>query len=474
MMGLNNWIFRLFCKSNRGMFLETEANIFNPDAYRKKRIIQVTWLAQSATILASFFPLMSKDWFNLSILFIFLMSLYFSRLLVKKGRLDLGSNLVTFSVTLIILSLCLVNQGIRDEALLIFPALISFAVLTGTDKFLWSIYALIACSIMLMGLVNELAIYQHVVGGTGLESAILIIIILSVVTYSLKILGSDLTSANKKLLEYQDELEQKVADRTQELQNSINSLTEAKTELVEAEKMASLGRLVAGVAHEINTPLGIAITASSLIHESSSDLKSKLETNTLTKSGLSTYVNDIEQSIDMVQGNLKRAANLIADFKQAAVLQSDERVKTFNLYEILHTIVAHNKTLHKQVTADISGDKAIYIKQDPDAITRIFTNLYSNSCIHGFAEMDEGHINIEISQVGELVSIIYSDNGKGIKEDNIEHIFEPFFTTKRGKGGTGLGMHIVYNLVTQSLKGQIQYNAEYCTGACFEITFKLA
>lgn len=454
--------------------MEAEANKFNPDEYRKKRIIQVTWLAQSATLLASFFPLMSKDWFNLTILFIFLLSLYFSRLLVKKGRLNLGSNLVTLSVTLIVLSLCIFNQGIRDEALLIFPALISFAVLTGTDKFLWSIYALIACSIMLMGLVNELAIYQHSVGGTGLESAILIIIILSVVTYSIKILGSDLTSANKKLLEYQDELEQKVTNRTQELQDSLNSLTEAKTELVEAEKMAALGRLVAGVAHEINTPLGIAVTASSLIHESTADLKSTLESNTVTKSGLTTYVNDIDKSIDMVQGNLKRAANLIADFKQAAVLQSDERVKTFNLNEILQQIVAHNRTLHQQVTADITGDKAIYITQDPDAITRIFTNLYSNSCVHGFAGMDAGHINIEISQAGEMVSIIYADNGKGIQADNVEHIFEPFFTTKRGKGGTGLGMHIVYNLVTQSLKGQIQYNPDYCKGACFEISFKLA
>jgi signal transduction histidine kinase len=456
------------------IFLEKEVNKFNPDVYRKKRIIQVTWLAQSATILASFFPIMLKDWINLAILGIFLISLYISRLLVKKGQLDLGSNLVTLSVTAIILLLCIINQGIKDEVLLVFPALISFAVLTGTDKFLWSIYALIACSIMLMGLVNELGIYQHTLTGAGLDSAIIIIIILSVVTYSIKLLGSDLTSANKKLLEYQEELEQTVANRTQELQQSLNSLTEAKTDLVEAEKMASLGRLVAGVAHEINTPLGIAITASSLIHEGTLDLKSSLKNNTVTKSGLTNYVNDIEQSIGMVQGNLKRAANLVSDFKQVAVLQSDERVKTFNLYEILETIVAHNKTLHKQVTTDISGDKAIYIKQDPDAITRIFTNLYSNSCVHGFSGMDEGHINIEISQAGELVSIIYSDNGNGINEDNIEHIFEPFFTTKRGKGGTGLGMHIVYNLVTQSLKGQIQYNAEYCAGACFEISFKLA
>jgi signal transduction histidine kinase len=451
-----------------------EAIKFNPDTFRKKRIIQVTWLAQSATLLASIFPIMAKDWFNLTVLFIFLISLYVSRLFVRKGQLDLGSNLVTLSVTAIILLLCIINQGIRDEVLLIFPALISFAVLTGTDKFLWSIYALIACSVMLMGLVNELGIYQHILTGAGLDSAIVIIIILSVVTYSIKLLGSDLTSANKKLLEYQEELEQKVANRTQELQQSLNRLTEAKTDLVEAEKMASLGRLVAGVAHEINTPLGIAITASSLIHESTTDLKLKLESNTVTKSGLTTYVNDLEQSNDMVQGNLKRAANLISDFKQAAVLQSDERVKTFNLYEILQTIIAHNKTLHKHVTTDISGDKAIYIKQDPDAITRIFTNLYSNSCVHGFSGMNEGHINIEIAQVGEIVSVTYSDNGKGIKEDNIEHIFEPFFTTKRGKGGTGLGMHIVYNLVTQSLQGQIQYNAEYCEGACFEISFKLA
>ncbi|GAA6204889.1 HAMP domain-containing sensor histidine kinase [Thalassotalea sp. SU-HH00458] len=454
--------------------MTTEANKLNPELFRKKRIIQVTWLTQSATILAALFPLMYKDWFNLTLLFIFLICLSIGRYLVKKDLVQYGSNLVNLSITILILTLCVFNQGIRDEALLVFPALISFAVLTGTDKFLWTIYALIACSVMLMGLVNELELYKHIVIGTGIESAIMIVIILSVVTYSIKLLGSDLTSANKKLLEYQNELEQRVVNRTQQLQESINSLTEAKTELVEAEKMVSLGRLVAGVAHEINTPLGIAITASSLIQDSTIELKSTLDKNTVTKSGLSTYVQEIEQSIDMVQGNLKRAATLIADFKQAAVIQSDERVKTFNLFEILQTIVAHNKTLHKKVTADIFGDKAIFITHDPDAITRIFTNLYSNSCIHGFAGMEEGHIDIEIAQAGEQVSIIYSDNGKGIKADNVEHIFEPFLTTKRGKGGTGLGMHIVYNLVTQSLKGQIQYNPNYCAGACFEITFKLA
>jgi signal transduction histidine kinase len=466
-------IFRLFI-SLKEIFLTSEANKIDPELFRKKRIIQITWLAQSATALAAFFPLMSKDWFNVTLLLIFLICLSISRYLVKKGQLDHSSNLVTLSITLLILTLCVFNQGIRDEALLVFPALISFAVLTGTDKFLWTIYALIACSVMLMGLVNELDIYKHIVIGAGIESAVTIVIILSVVTYSIKLLGTDLTSANKKLLEYQEELEQKVANRTHQLQDSINSLTEAKTELVEAEKMASLGRLVAGVAHEINTPLGIAITASSLIQDSTTELKSTLDNNTVTKSGLSAYVHEIDQSIDMVQGNLKRAAILISDFKQAAVIQTDERVKTFNLFEILQTIVAHNKTLHHKVTADVFGDKAIFITQDPDAITRIVTNLYSNSCIHGFSEQDEGHINIGISQVGELITIIYSDNGKGIKKENIEHIFEPFFTTKRGQGGTGLGMHIVYNLVTQSLKGQIQYNPEYCVGACFEITFKLA
>lgn len=446
----------------------------NNEELRKKRIIQVTWLAQIAVTLASFGPILSQHWLNLTMLALFFIAFSFCRFLAKRGQLNLSANLVSISLTIMVLAFCWFNEGVRDEILLVFPALITFAVLTGSDKFLWGIYALIACSIMLMGLLNELALVQHQPVAAGMISAITIIIILSVVTYSIRLLGSDLRLANQKLRKHKEELEREVEVRTNVLQQSLEDLTSAKNQLVEAEKMASLGRLVAGVAHEINTPLGIAITASSLINEGTSELKSTLDKNEVTKSGLTSYVNETEQSINMIQGNLKRAANLISDFKQAAVLQSDERVKTFNLYEMLLTVIEQNQAMSNGVTAQVLGDKAVFIKQDPDVITRIFTNLYTNSCIHGFQSKKEGNVNIEISQSGESVNIIYSDDGKGIEKENIEHVFEPFFTTKRGQGGTGLGMHIVYNLVTQSLKGQIAYNNDYCKGACFEISFQLA
>jgi signal transduction histidine kinase len=446
----------------------------NNEELRKKRIIQVTWLAQIAVILASFNPILVQDWFNLTLLTIFVIAFSLCRFLAKKGRLNLSANLVSISLTIMILVFCWFNEGVRDEILLVFPALITFAVLTGTDKFLWGVYALISCNLMFMGLLNELELVQHETSGAGMISAITIIIILSVVTYSIRILGSDLRLANHKLREHKEELEREVEVRTNVLQQSLEDLTSAKNQLVEAEKMASLGRLVAGVAHEINTPLGIAVTASSLINEGTLELKSTLDKNEVTKSGLTSYVNETEQSIIMIQGNLKRAANLISDFKQAAVLQSDERVKTFNLYEMLLSVIEQNQAVSTGVTAQVLGDKAVFIKQDPDVITRIFTNLYTNSCIHGFSSQEEGNVKIEISQSGESVTILYSDDGRGVEKENIEHIFEPFFTTKRGKGGTGLGMHIVYNLVTQSLKGRINYKEGYCKGACFEISFQLA
>lgn len=442
---------------------------------RKKRIIQVTWMIQIALILASYHPILTQHWFNLSLLVFFFVIFMFCRYQAKLGRLNLSANLISLSLTSLILVFCWFNQGIRDEVLLVFPALITFAALTGTDRFLWGIYALIACSIMLMGLINEVGLYQHIVSGTGLESAIMIIIILSVVTYSIKILASDLTSANEKLKSQKEKLEEEFEIRAQVLKQSLQELTDAKNELVEAEKMASLGRLVAGVAHEVNTPLGIAITASSLINDGTEQFKKHLDSNEVTKSRLTQYVEGNERSINMIQGNLKRAANLITDFKQASVLQTDERSKIFNFYEMLQTVIEQNQALHVDldVKTTISGDKNIYIDQDPDVITRIFTNLYENSCKHGFAEKRKGKVSIDIHQKEEVVTVRYIDDGAGVPEENVPHIFEPFFTTKRGHGGTGLGMHIVFNLVTQSLKGQIKYNESYSTGACFDISFQM-
>lgn len=443
---------------------------------RKKRIVQVTWLVQCALVASSFHPILTEHWFNLCLLAIFFVAFWFCRKTALAGNLNLSSNLISIFLTLLILFLCWFNQGIRDEVLLVFPALITFAALTGTQKFLWGIYALIACSVMTMGLINEVGLYQHYISGAGLESAIIIIIIMSVVTYSIKILAADLTSANEKLVNHKQKLEEEFEIRAAVLRQSLEDLTEAKNELVEAEKMASLGRLVAGVAHEVNTPLGIAITASSLIQEGTEKFKKQLSSNEVTKSRLTQYVDNNEQSIEMIQGNLKRAANLVSNFKQVSVLQSDERTKVFNFHEMLKTIIHQNKALHvdKNVKTTISGDKNIFIEQDPDVITRIFTNLYENSCKHGFPDKSHGNVNIDIHQSAEVIKVRYTDDGTGIPEENVPQIFEPFFTTKRGYGGTGLGMHIVFNLVTQSLKGHIKYNETYKKGACFEISFQMA
>jgi len=289
----------------------------------------------------------------------------------------------------------------------------------------------------------------------------------------LKAAEKRLSEANQELIKHKNHLEELVADRTLELQISLDHLQEAQKKLGEAEKMAALGGLVAGVAHEVNTPVGIGVTAASHLEESVENFKVLYHSGNATKSDFEKFMDVCSKSSIMILSNMNRAADLIQSFKQVAVDQSSQECRKFDVKkymdEILLSLHAHLRKSKYDIQINCPEELEIY--SCPGALSQIITNLIMNSLNHGFENSDEGSVMIDIRERDRNVLIIFGDTGCGISNENLGRIFEPFFTTKRGVGGSGLGMNIVYNLVTQTLKGQISCTSKIGQGTWFEIEF---
>ena len=271
------------------------------------------------------------------------------------------------------------------------------------------------------------------------------------------------------------ELEDKVFERTKELKSSLDNLKVTQEQLVEQEKMASLGELVAGVAHEINTPIGVGITAVSHMDESIEHLNQAFLQGTLTKKQFEEVMSAIAESAGIIEGNLRRAADLVKAFKSVAVDQSSAEPRLFNLdhyvKDILMSLRPKLKRTEHVIKTEI--DVGIELFCDPGIISQIVTNLLMNSLNHAYGPNETGNILISANQYEDNLRLTYSDDGHGIEPEILKRLFDPFVTTKRGQGGSGLGTHIIYNLVTQGLGGRIQCFSDAGQGTRFEITVPL-
>ena len=242
-----------------------------------------------------------------------------------------------------------------------------------------------------------------------------------------------------------------------EIKEKTERLDQSRKRLVQSEKMASLGQLVAGVAHEINTPVGIGITVSSHLVDQTREIIAAFDKNKMTKSALTQYLGKTLETSELIFTHLVQAGDLVRSFKMISADQTVHERRSFMLKTYLDDIIVSlrpklKKELH-QVTVNCRED--IEINSYPGALAQIITNLIINSLLHAYSEGEEGNIRIHVSMEGTDVILEYGDDGKGISPENIDKIFDPFFTTKRGKGGTGLGLHIIYNTVTEILKGSI-------------------
>ncbi len=273
---------------------------------------------------------------------------------------------------------------------------------------------------------------------------------------------------DKQNLLLQQEVEERqlaevqLQEKAQQLEQTLHNLQQAEAQLIQTEKMAALGGLVAGIAHEINTPIGIGVTAASLLVEKATAFSETFRRNTMKRSDLEKFLDLAQQSSQMTLTNLNRAAQLIQSFKQVAVDQSSELRRVFNFKAYLEEVLLQLSPMLKTTPhlIEVQGDRHLTLNSYPGAFSQIVTNLVMNSLLHAYSPGEQGHITLRCEQIEEQIIFEYADDGQGISLENLSKIFEPFFTTKRGQGGSGLGLHIVYNLVTQKLGGNIQCESQ--------------
>ncbi len=246
--------------------------------------------------------------------------------------------------------------------------------------------------------------------------------------------------------------------KNQLLEKNVKELKDAQIKLVESEKMASLGNLVAGIAHEINTPVGVCITSGSFLKGTIKNVNSSIINKTMTKKEMTKYMNELEEATDLIINNLERTSELVKSFKKVAIDQSSETVELFNLKEYIKMIIISLKHEYKPFNYkfNVICPDDLFITGFPGAYAQIFNNFILNTIKHGFDGRIDGQINFEIKSDDKFIYLRYWDDGMGISSVVKDRIFEPFVTTARQTGGSGLGMHIVYNIVTQKLDGTIE------------------
>lgn len=267
--------------------------------------------------------------------------------------------------------------------------------------------------------------------------------------------------------------EKELITKQAESQRYIDELKLAQERLVGTEKMAALGGLVAGITHDINTPIGIGVTAVSFLEERLNKLESAYAEKTLSPKALEEFINEAKQSTSLLTTNLDRASDLIASFKQIAVDQASEAVRTINFKDYVNEVIRslHPKLKKTSHTINLQCPDDLVLNLPAGAISQIFTNLIVNSLIHGFEGKDNGVMDINITSDETNLTINYKDNGNGVTAEQLEKLFNPFFTTKRDEGGSGLGTHIMFNLVKQTLSGSIEATSEPGQGLHYFIQF---
>lgn len=255
----------------------------------------------------------------------------------------------------------------------------------------------------------------------------------------------------------------------QEAELALAQQQQMQNELVQIEKLAALGGLVAGVAHEVNTPIGVMLSAATHLKAETQKTLRAYQAGELSEEGLSEYFATAAQATQLMALNSQRAADLIQSFKQVAVDQTGGERRTFDVAsyidEVLLSLRPHLKKSH--VTIHVDCPPQLTMDSLPGAFSQVLTNLLMNALTHAFAPEQAGNIVIAVAEEGRHICLTFSDDGKGIAPELHARVFEPFFTTRRASGGSGLGLHIVHSIVTQSLKGTLAFDSQVGEGTIF-------
>lgn len=246
-------------------------------------------------------------------------------------------------------------------------------------------------------------------------------------------------------------LEERVTGKTNELRMALE-------ELSRNEKMVALGSIVAGMSHELNTPIGNSLTVSTTLHSDTQSFKTNMAKG-LTKQALEAFVDRVTRGSEMLIKSLSHAAELVTSFKQVSVDQSSENFREFELNQVVNDVVVTLSSVLRKAQCEVSYEvpDGIHMRSYPGALTQILTNLINNSIIHGFSGLERrGRMHLNVIDEESHVTIIFSDDGRGVEPDKLGRIFEPFYTTRLGQGGSGLGLSIVHTCITQKLNGTVE------------------
>ncbi len=290
------------------------------------------------------------------------------------------------------------------------------------------------------------------------------------------LMAQRVAASQYELLRLNRALEHRVQQRTIDLSKSLEEMQRMQDQMVQSEKLAALGSLVAGVSHEINTPLGISVTAATLVEELLKSLEERLRSGGLTRQFLQDFMARSTEANAMALANLQRAAELIRNFKMVAVDQASAKRRQFMLRETVQEIVSTLKPMLKNRRIEVLLDIPDGIAMDsyPGPLGQVITNLFSNALLHAFEGRAEGAIAIKARAYADgTVAVHFSDDGVGIEPEHLNRIFDPFFTTKSGEGGSGLGLSIAYNIVTGVLGGRISAESRLGEGSTFTLTMPL-
>jgi signal transduction histidine kinase len=404
--------------------------------------------------------------------------------LAYQQRLTIATWILGAQFLLLPSSLAMSALGVYDSAMLILPAgMMSMSIIAKPVRVAW----FVALNLCMAGLIFY-ATDQHL-NGTELPESLratlpvdgttvmIVLVFCGLVASYISIVLSEMLVV---LTRHQSELEQTVTSRTaqlsdsnEHLRNALVTLDRAKGELVQREKLASLGSLVAGVAHELNTPIGNASVAATTVQAHLRELKDKMGQGALRRSEMEQLLQLCEDGTELVVRSVFRARDLVGSFKQVSVDQSSERRRTFDLKELVTDgmrtlrpgLVGTPWVLLEEVEANIACDG------QPGPLIQVLTNLVQNAILHGFDGRTGGTVRV-LGQAlpGDRVRITVSDDGRGIPADSLDHIFDPFFTTRLGQGGSGLGLTICHNLVTSLLGGDIKVQSTPGVGTDFILT----
>ena len=275
----------------------------------------------------------------------------------------------------------------------------------------------------------------------------------------------------RQVQELNETLEQRVAQRTAELERALENLKQSQDNLANSEAKATLSTLFASVSHELGTPLGNSKMVASAMAEQTLSMAQDMENGQLKRSALSAFMEQLNDGLALLQRNLERAVELLGDFRQVAADQASEQRRVFDLklvvQEILHTLSPSLKHKPHQIVVEIADE--LMMDSQPGPLGQIVINLVNNAYLHAFEGRSNGVMTISARIDGDQVQMCVADNGVGMSPEVKEKLFEPFFSTKIGKGGTGLGMAIVRNLVTKTLGGRISVVSKVGEGTRVDI-----